>query len=705
MNVARNLAGSLKTNPRLDRWLCVNRNGTVTVYPGKVELGQGILTAITQAAAEELDVALDRIRLEPANTRHSPDEGTTGGSRSVQDCVMAVAHAAAEAREILLERGARRLGVSLEQLSVSDGIISARSGGAVSYWELTGDDLLAREATEQVRLKPEAERKYVGTALARLDLEGKITGAPAYIQDLDLPGMVFGRVVRPPSYSARLTALDEREVHAMPGVIAVVRDGSFLGVVAEREEHAIRAARRLARLAQWHDEPSLPADMTAMQHLQESQTAVSEVISEKKGARVKARTEISATYTRPYIAHASMAPSCAVAHFHDGSYEVWSHTQGIYPLRKDLATVLGVEESAVVVTHAEGAGCYGHNGADDAALDAALLARAVPGRPVHLQWMRDDEFAWEPYGPAMAVSARATLDDDGHIVDWNCDIWSYPHLTRPGSKGGVNLLAAWHLAQPFAPAPPANPPLPMGGTHRNAIPLYVFANQRVTNHSVQQSPLRVSSLRALGAHANVFAIESFMDELAAVAEVDPVEFRLRHLEDKRARAVIERVAELSGWPAAAHGLASRGRGIGFARYKSVGCYVAVVVEVEVEKSVRVRHAWAAVDAGLIINPDGVANQIEGGIIQAISMTTCEEVTFDRERVTTRSWSDYPILKFDAAPEIEVALVNRPDEPPLGVGEGATGPTAAAVANAVYAALGARVRDMPLTRDRVIAAFA
>ncbi|MEK6593603.1 MAG: molybdopterin cofactor-binding domain-containing protein [Pseudomonadota bacterium] len=703
MIASRKLPRSLETNPLLGHWLRVNREGTVTVYTGKVEIGQGILTAVVQVAADELDVAIERIRLEPADTRYSPNEGLTSGSRSVEEGVMTVAYAAAEAREILLERGARALGVSLEQLTVSDGVITARSGGSISYWDLADDNLLKRNASGQVPLKPESERRYVGVSLPRRDILRKITGAPAYVQDLDFPGMVYGRVVRPPTYSARLTALHDGEVRALPGVIAVVRDGSFVGVVAEREEQAIRAARRLARLAQWHDVPSLPADMTPAAYLQ-AQPARSEVISEKSIAAAVPRTELAATYTRPFIAHASMAPSCAVAHLHDGKYQVWSHTQGIYLLRHELARALGVEESTVTVVHAEGAGCFGHNGADDAALDAALLARAVPEKPVHVQWMREDEFAWEPYGPAMVVHTRAALDESGNIVDWHFDVWSYPHVARPGDRDGVNLVAAWHLEQPFAPATPSDPPLPPGGSHRNAIPLYDFPNQRVTNHLVRKSPLRVSALRALGAHANVFAIESFMDELATAAGADPVEFRLRHLRDERARAVIEQVAQACGWEADKRSDGTRGRGIGFARYKNVGCYVAVVVEVEMETVVRVTRAWAAVDVGLAVNPDGVINQIEGGIIQSASMTTREQVAFDRERVTTRNWDDYPILKFSEAPTVQVVLLNRPDQPPVGVGEGATGPTAAAIANAVYAALGARVRDMPLTRERVIAAL-
>jgi CO/xanthine dehydrogenase Mo-binding subunit len=700
----RKLPGSLETNRRLDRWLRIGRDGTVTAYPGKVEIGQGILTALAQIVADELDVALERVRLEPASTAYSPDEGMTSGSRSIQEGGEALRYAAAEARELLLQRAARRLGVSLEQLSVADGVVSARGGGSVTYWELASEDLLAREASGEVAPKPPGQHALIGTAVPRLDIPRKVEGRPAYVHDLELPGMLHGRIVRPPSPGARLAALEEDEVRSMPGLVALVRDGSFLGVVAEREEQAIRALYRCRRLAQWQERAELPEPDP--RYLLRAR-AKTEVISEKSDERARARAarSLEAQYTRPFIAHASIGPSCAVALFENGRYTVWTHSQGIYPLRGELAKVLGVPPDAIVVQHVEGAGCYGHNGADDAACDAALLARAVPGRPVRVQWMREDEFGWEPFGSAMVVRLSASLDASGHIVSWTHDVWSHGHSTRPPGRDGANLLAAWYLEKPLPVPTPGNPPLPAGGSHRNAIPLYEFPDQRVTNHLVLEAPLRTSALRSLGAHANVFAIESFMDELAAAAGADPVEFRLRHLKDERARAVIETAAARAGWRKGEKGDGTRGRGIGFARYKNSGCYVAVVVEVEVANEVRVRRAWAAVDAGLAINPDGIVNQIEGGIIQTVSWTLKEAVQYDRTRVTSRSWLEYPILTFEEVPEVEVTVIDRPEAPPLGAGEGAQGPTGAAIANAIYHALGARVRDMPFTRERVIAALA
>lgn len=703
---ARRLPGSLENNRALDRWLRFNPDGTVTVFPGKVEIGQGILTVLVQIVAEELDIELKRVRLVPADTSRSPNEGMTSGSRSIQESGIALRYAAAEVRDLLLQRAAAKLGSSLEQLTVKDGTITARGGGSITYWEVASADMLAREATAEVAPKTPEQHAVVGAAVPRLDIPAKVTGVPSYVQDMELPGMLHGRVARPPGPGARLAALDVAEVRAMPGVAAVVLDGSFIGVVAGREEQAIRAQRRIARSAQWEERPTLPENSDPRYLL--GCPSHDEVISEKKdeAAAGRAVTRLEAEYSRPHIAHASIGPSCAIAQFQDGKFTVWTHSQGIFPLRGDLARVLGVAPEAIVVIHSEGAGCYGHNGADDAALDAALLARAVPGRPVRVQWMREDEFAWEPYGSAMVVKMSAALDAKGNIANWMHDVWSHGHSSRPGVRAGVNLLANWHLAKP-APAAPAggNPPLPAGGSHRNAIPLYEFPNQRVTNHLVKEAPLRVSALRSLGAHVNVFAVESFMDELAVAAGADPVEFRLRHLKDPRARAVIETVAAKAGWQPREQGDGTRGRGLGFARYKNMGCYVAVIAEVEIGNEVQVKRAWAAIDAGQTINPDGLKNQTEGGIIQTASWTLKERINFDRERVTTLTWNDYPILTFPEAPLVDVTLIDRPDMPPLGAGEGAPGPTGAAIANAIYNALGVRLRDMPFTRDRLIAAMA
>jgi len=701
---ARKLPGSLEANPRLGHWLRLEPNGVVVITPGKVEIGQGILTALVQIVAEALDVSPARIRLLPASTGHSPDEGVTSGSRSIQESGLALRHVATEVRDLFLDLAAARLDVSIEQLIVDDGLIRASNGTEVSYWDLYSPELFAREASLEVVSKRPADFTVVGTSLARIDLQAKVTGQAVYVQDLQLPDMVHGRISRPPGPGACLIAIDVSSVERMPGVLAVVRLGRFLGVVAAREEQAIRAERRLAGLAQWAAGPELPSS-DPRELLQ--WPAETEVISERGAlgaVEMSGAQQLRAEYTKPYLAHAALAPSCAVAQFSGEQLQVWTHSQGIYPLRGDLAATLGMAPSDIVVTHMEAAGCYGHNGADDVALDAALLARAVPGRAVRVQWMREDEFGWEPLSSPMVVQLAARIDEAGIIVDWDYALWSHAHSTRPGGRGGVNLLAAWHLEPPLPAAIPGNPPLPAGGSHRNAIPLYDFPNQRITNHLIRRSPVRTSSLRALGGHANVFAIECFMDELAHASGADPVAYRLRHLKDMRARAVIERVAAMANWQPHVGSDGECGRGIGFARYKNLAAYMAVVAAVRVAETVQVTHVWAAVDVGQVINPDGLKNQIEGGIVQTVSWTLKECVQFDRQGVSTRNWETYPILQFGEVPAVTVELISRPDMPPVGAGEGTQGPVSAAIGNALYHALGVRLRDLPFTRERVIAAM-
>ena len=712
MSAPAKLPGSLNTNRRLDQWLRFNPDRTVTICTGKVEIGQGIVTAMAQIAAEELDVALTRVRMVSGDTERTPDEGHTSGSRSIDEGGSALRYACAEARHLLLQAASKLLDIPADKLTVEDGVITGFDRiRKISYWELPHAELLNREATASVKPKPAARHTIVGTNAARLDIPAKATGTPRFVQDLELPGMLFGRVVRPPSYAAQLTAFDSDAVRKLPGVVAVVRDGNFIGIVAEREEQAVKARLAAASAAQWQETP-LPTDDAGIHDYLQSRQTRDQVIVERTDAAARAHgtRTLEARYTKPYIAHASMGPSCALARVDDGRTEVWTHSQGVYPLRHDLATVLDVPPENILVHHIEGAGCYGHNGADDVALDAVLLARAVSGRPVQVQWMRDDEFAWEPFGPAMVVKTRAALDAQGNIVDWAFDVWSNGHSGRPNTAktaGKVSsLLAAWHLANPVAHRPQGDPPMTAGGgLARNSPAPYDFPNERVVAHRVEEMPLRVSALRSLGAYANVFALESFMDELAAAAGADPVEFRLRHMKDPRARAVIELAAQKAGWRAGAPNDGASGRGIAFAQYKNGYGYLAIVIELGLEPDLHVKRAVAAVDVGQAINPDGIINQTEGGIIQAISWTLKEQVKFDRERVTTRTWEEYPILTFPEAPPVEVHLIDRPDEAPLGAGEMAAGPTAAAIANALHHALGVRIRDLPLTRVRIIAALA
>jgi CO/xanthine dehydrogenase Mo-binding subunit len=698
------LPGSLNTNRMLDGWLRINANGTVTVFTGKCELGQGILTALAQIASDELDVAYERIEMVSADTSRTPNEGQTAGSQSVENSGTALRYACAEARQILLDLAAKKLGSPMAKLSVADGTVTG--AGKVTYWDLAHEASFKREATAQAKPKPAAQHKMIGKSVQRRDIPSKVTGGRSYVQDVRLPGMVFGRVVRPPSYRAQLVSFDEAAVKAMPGVVAVTRDGNFLGVAAEREEQAIKASRALRDSAKWSETPDLPPAVPALfEHLMKM-PAQEKVVREKvpavpAGGKI---ATIEATYTRPYQSHGSIGPSCAVAQFKDGKYTVWTHSQGVFPLRVDLQKALGVPASAITCIHVEGSGCYGHNGADDVALDAALVARATGGRPVKLQWMREDEFGWEPYGSPMVMKMRARITGDGHVAEWRHDVWSHPHSTRPTAGGGGNLLAGWHLAKPVEQVMAVKrPPSPPNQAERNATPLYDFPGEKIVLHYVPDMPIRTSALRTLGAYANVFASESFMDEAAAAAGVDPVEFRLRHMKDPRARAVIELCAQKAGWKPGQKGDGTHGRGIAFSMYKNLAAYCAVITDVVVDRrtgKVRVTKAVSAVDAGLIINPDGVTNQIEGGIIQSTSWTLKEHVTYDRQRITTKSWADYPILTFPEVPAVEVHLINRPDQRSLGTGEGSQGPTVAAIANAFAHATGVRIRDLPYSPQRV-----
>jgi CO/xanthine dehydrogenase Mo-binding subunit len=697
------LPPSLARNPRLGRWLRFRRDGIVEVHSGKVEIGQGVLTALAQIVADELDVDPSRVRMVPACTARSPDEGVTSGSLSIQHSGVALRQACCEARAIYLAAAARALGVEASMLRVHDGEFRAGDRGT-SYAELADDSLLDRDATGAGTPKAPELHESIGSAAMRLDLPDKIMGRPRFVQDLLPPGMLHGRVLRPPSPGAKLESLEESKTRAMPGVVAVVRDGSFIGVVAEREEIALEALEGLRRGARWRESETLPDETRLAEWLRAQPHETTPVASSAPtdGSPAPART-LKATFTRPFIAHASLAASCALARWDAGRLHVWSHTQGIFNLRADLAIALALAPEAVVVEHREGAGCYGHNGADDVALDAALLARAVPGRPVRVSWSREDELAWAPFGPAMAVDVAVDLDAAGEVLAWRADVWSNGHSLRPGRSTTPTLLAAAHRAEAAAPIVAINMPLATGGgSDRNATPAYGFPALEIANHRVLTMPLRTSALRSLGAFANVFAIESMVDDIAHARGEDPVAWRLRHTADPRARAVIEAVAARAPW-AGWQPREGFGRGFGYARYKGNGAYCAVAVEVELTHRVRVKRLAIAADVGLAVNPDGVANQIEGGAIQAVSWTLKEAVRFDRTRVTSNRWESYPILRFSEVPAVEAIVLQQRDAPPLGAGEAAMGPTAAAIANAIFDAVGARVRDLPLTAERIAAA--
>jgi nicotinate dehydrogenase subunit B len=699
------LPGDLAHAPMLDAWIKVDATGRVTVFTGKAELGQGLKTALIQLAADQLALPPEAIELLTADTARTPNEGVTAGSHSMQDSGTAIFNAARQVRALLTQAAAAQFGLPIEQLQTRDGFVRAPDGRSLGYGPLAAGLSLHVRAQPANGLGDPGTYRIIGTSLPRVDIPGKVTGGVAYIQDMRPSGMLHARVVRQPSPGARLRSVDADTIEEMAGVEKVVRDGDYLAVVATREWQAVQAWRALSNSAQWSEDAQLPEQNSLYAVLQALPARDIEVLTSNGSAAAPVQ-RLRARFTKPYLMHGSIGPSCAVAQFTDDRVTVWTHTQGVYPLRGALAELLGLPEEKVRCIHVEGSGCYGHNGADDVAADAALIARELPGRPIRVQWMREQENVGEPFGPAMITEVSAALDADGAIVDWNYEVWSNTHNTRPKTGGWLIQNAA--LPDPL-PTPPPDPiAMPEGGGDRNSNPLYAFPNAKVVYHFLPDMPLRVSAMRSLGAYHNIFTIESFMDELAEAARADPVEFRLRHMRDERARDVITTAAERFGWSKPPPPEPRRGRGFAFARYKNLGAYCAIALDLTVEHEtgrVQIGRVVAAVDSGQPINPDGIRNQIEGAIVQSTSWTLFEQVTFDRRRITSMDWSGYPILRFPAAPaSVEVHIIERPGLPFLGTGEAGQGPTAAAIANALRNAAGVRLRDLPLSQDRVKAAI-
>ncbi|GLY99149.1 oxidoreductase [Actinoplanes sp. NBRC 103695] len=661
------LPKDLAANPILSRWITVHRDGTVDLRVGKVELGQGILTALAQIAADELGVGLASVRMRAAGP-DGPDEGVTAGSMSVTDAGAAVRVAAANVRALFAGRPFAEHADEVDLDVPADPDVPLNAAGAL-----------------------------VGRDVPRLDLPDKVYGRPRYLQDMRLPGQLFGRVIRPPSRGAALVSVD------YPTDLTVVRDGSFLGVIGPDEAVVVRAAEALRAASVWREHDSLPDENDLGKFLRDGPHEILAVADDGETPPPDDAT-LTAIYSRPFLAHASIAPSCGIARWTaDDHVEVWSHSQGVYPLGRAIAGALGLDPGNVEVRHVEGAGCYGHNAADDAAFDAVLLARAVPGVPVQVLWSRQDELSWAPFASAMTADVIATLGADGRISSWRYDVFSQGHLARPGYAGVPGLLAATTLAAPADYPAAVDPSAASGhGTMRNAVPGYDVPRRRITGHRLLETPIRSSAMRALGAFLNVFAIESFLDEAAERAGRDALAYRLEHLTDPRGRRVLETAAEAAGWGRSLP--EGTGLGIGYARYKGRGGYCAVVARVAADADVRVERLTIAVDVGRVINPDGVRNQIEGGAVQATSWTVRERVRFDRRQVTSVDWLSYPILRFSEVPSVDVTLVESPGDPSAGAGEAAQGPTAAAVGNAVAAAIGVRVRDLPITTDAVVAAI-
>src|SRR6266481_5338953 len=705
MSASPTLPPLLASNPHLDQWVGVWTRGRGTVSTGRVEIGQGVLTAMLQIAAEELDVAPGRILLQTGDTDLTPNEGYTAGSQSIQFGGVALRTACAEVRALFLDHAAGSFGYSRSNLAVRDGAITLRGEPTGhDYWSLAAAVDLRRDATGQALTKRVHDYRVVGQNMPRVDLAAKVFGGAAFAHDMVLDGMVHARVVRQPRRGAVIASLDEAALRrGAKGPIEIVRQGNFVAILGA-DETVVEAVAALApNHVAWDGVDAInPFQEEARWLLQ--QPSIDQTIGPAPSSEpIPGTTRYEATYTRMHVAHASVAPSCGLAVFRDGRLTVWTHSQGVYPLRDALARTLKLDPAAISVKHVQVPGCYGHNGADDAAADAAVIAFHRPGEPIKVRWRREEEFGFEPVSPAMVVTVSAALDASQRPADWTTEIWSGQHTSRPG--GGGNLLAAEALPNPPPPPPAVEGGYPPGAGTRNGEPLYDFPAKRIVHHLIAETPVRTSSLRGLGATLNVFAIESTMDELAERAGQDPVAYRLSVLSDPRARAVVEHVARIAGWQAGLPSGTGHGRGVAFARYKNMAAYAAVVAEVDVEESVRLIRVWCAADAGLVINPDGAINQLEGGIIHAASWALKEGVRLDGAGISSRDWESYPVLRFSEVPEVTVELVDpAADLPCLGVGEASGGPTVAAIGNAVAHALGMRLRDLPLTRERIMAAL-
>lgn len=703
-------AGSLvKTvaGDEVDAFLSIGSDGIVSVFTGKVDLGTGTRTALRQMAAEELDVPLDRIKLVEGDTALTPDQGPTWGSLTIQAGGVQIRQAAATARKALLEMASRRLGVAAEGLEVKYGVIRARADATrhVSYSDLVGDREFRLKVDKNAPLKKPADYTIVGKSIPRVDGPAKVTGEWTFMQDVRVPGMLHGRVIRPAAMGATLLAVDESSVSGMKGLARVVRKGNFLAVVAETEWAAIRAAEKLK--ATWSAWEGLPEMEKLYQHVRTTPVAADEVPlnrGDAKAALARAAKKLSATYEFPIHLHGSIGPSCAIADVRGSQVTVWSASQAPHWLRRELAAMLAASPNNIRVIYFDGAGCFGRNGHEDAAADAVVLSREV-GRPVRVQWMRHDEHGWEPKGPPTLVDIQAGLDASGNVIGWQSEFW-IPRRTNVAD--GVPLVAATLAGLPHKDA--INP----STIFLNSVPEYAFPNAHVLVHRLQTTPFRPSWIRTPGRMQNTYATEVFMDELAAAIGADPLEYRLRHLKDQRGIAVLNAVAKRAKWEArpspkkgASNATVATGRGISYIKYENVRTYVAAVAEVEADRrsgAIRVKRFVVAQDCGLIINPDGVKVQVEGNVIQTVSRTLKEELKWDRSRVTSLDWGTYPILTYPEVPEIDIELIDRPNDPPWGVGEPATGVVPSAISNAVFDAIGVRLRTVPYTLDRVKAAI-
>jgi nicotinate dehydrogenase subunit B len=695
---------SLITSPRADQWLRLTDDGQFELRTGKVELGQGISAALTQIACDALGVTTTQVRWVAGDTATSPDEGFTAGSQSIEIGGLAWRRVGDVVRSHFAQAASHFLSCHITELRLQAGSFIAPTGNAVSYHELAHAEKNEWQALRLDDKNPKLIALPTETVMAkRDDLWLKFTGA-GFIQDIQLPDLWHARVLRGPHPNSRPLDLDTAALARLEGVERVLVQHHFLALVGRNEGSLIKAHAQAKAITRWSI-PELPSELDSEKLLPQI-AAVSHLAVHEKSATHKPNSDgfsLQRRYSRPYIAHASIGPACALAKADAQGIQVWSHSQGVFKLRDQIAQALQLEAHQVHVQHSPGAGCYGHNGADDVAFDAAFIAHTW-GLNIRVQWSREDEMTVSPMGAASVVDIQATVGDDGRINNWHTQVWSPTHLNRPGWGEGIQLLGAWSAFDNCPPPIPKDVPLPTGGGLRNAIPAYDLGELSIEHHFLDTSPVRVSALRSLGAHANVFAIESFMDELSEAAGIDPLTFRLNHLSDPRARHVIETVAHHANWHARGEAGSSHGYGLGYARYKNKAGYCALIAHVEVAERVKVHKIWACVDAGTIVHRDGLLNQIEGGILQAMSWSLHESVRWNAQGICSHDWDNYPVLSFNDVPELDIHLVDTAVHPSLGSGEVATGPCAAALGNAVAHALGIRARHLPLNTERLMQAI-
>ena len=677
----------------LDAFLVVKRDGGVIVYSGKVDLGTGHRIAMRQMVGEELDLGVDRIELIEGDTALTPDQGATAGSTGVMRGGVQLRQAAATARQALLARGASRLARPAETLRLANGVVSSADGQAhINIADLYGGEPFGVAMDPKAPLKKPADYRVVGRSLPRPDLPDKLNGSHTFVHDIRVPDMLHGRALRPAAVGAKPLEVADASIAHLKGA-RVIRLQDFVAVVAEDEWTAVRAARELK--VRWSPGTGLVGSDGVRESMRRGPFVRDETLQSRGDTSPLATAAAAqrATYFWPVQSHASMGPSCAVADVRADHATVWTASQATHRYQGAYARMLGLPKEKVRLIYVDGAGCYGMNGHDDAAADAVLLSKAT-GQPVRVQWSREDELGWDPKGPAQLLEMRAALDEAGRIAHWEAEMW-VPMATAN--------LAHTPLLAPREAGLPQPDGQSVGLISQNADPPYRAANVKVLAHWIKEAPLRPSNIRAPGKVANCFAVESFVDELAAVARADPLEFRQRALDDARGREVLQRCTQLIGWAgrkrAASGDDVQRGMGLSYVHYKHNETYVAIAMEVEARRSsgeMRVKRIACAHDCGLMINPDAVRNQVEGNILQTLSRTLHEQTIFDAQRVSSVKWSDYRLLRFPEVPELLIDLVSRPELPPLGAGEAASAAVPAALANAIADASGVRLRDVPFS---------